>query len=200
MLSTNTENVQVTTPSSSLLGARFVAQLRRSKKEYFAKLNPKDLKKFWKTVKSLKKTSQSIPTLSHNGACASDDMEKGNMLNSFFSTCFNTSHPPLSDDNQNMFASSDCPVELLCTVDEVEHLLRNLDLTKATGPDGVSATMLKHTATSIAPSVTKLFNLSITLGQVPSEWKDLWWFPSQSQLTDPHPPIIALSPFCQFSA
>ena len=31
--------------------------------------------------------------------------------------------------------------------------------------------MLEHTATSIAPSVTPLFNLSIQSGQVPAEWK-----------------------------
>ena len=33
------------------------------------------------------------------------------------------------------------------------------------------ATMLKHTASSIAPSVTALFNLSIQSVQVPAEWK-----------------------------
>ena len=52
----------------------------------------------------------------------------------------------------------------------MEHLL-NLDVSKASGPDGISATMLKHTDTSIAPSVTALFNLSIQSGQVPAEWK-----------------------------
>jgi len=31
--------------------------------------------------------------------------------------------------------------------------------------------MLKHTAHSIAPSLTKLFNLSIRTGQVPCDWK-----------------------------
>ena len=48
----------------------------------------------------------------------------------------------------------------------MEHLLLNLGESKASGPDGISATMLRHTATSIAPSVTALFNLSIQTGQV----------------------------------
>ena len=120
---------------------------------------------------SLKKSSHSIPTLSHNGGSASDDIKKANMLNSFFSTCFNTSHSALSEENQDTIFSPECSAELFCTTDEVEHLLRNLDVSKATGPDDVSAMMFKHTATSIAPSVTKLFNLSIKLGQVPTEWK-----------------------------
>ena len=40
-----------------------------------------------------------------------------------------------------------------------------------TGPDLVSARMLKHTATSISPAVTRLFNMSLSLGRLPSEWK-----------------------------
>ena len=93
------------------------------------------------------------------------------MLNSFFSTCFSTSHSALSEENQDTIFSPECLAELFCTTDEVEHVLRNLDVSKATGPDDVSATIFRHTATSIAPSVTKLFNLSIKLGQVPTEWK-----------------------------
>jgi hypothetical protein len=46
------------------------------------------------------------------------------------------------------------------------HLLRNLDTGKANGPDNISARMLKETASSIAPSLTCLFNLSIAKGQL----------------------------------
>jgi len=150
---------------------KFVSQLRRAKKNYFANLNPRDQKRFWKTVKKLSKSGSSIPSLSHNGVTVSDDKDKANLLNSFFATCFNTSHPPLSVDNSNN-RDSECPDELLCTSEEVEHLLQNLDESKASGPDGISATMLKRTATSIASSVTALFNLSIQSGQVPNEWKE----------------------------
>ena len=150
---------------------RVVNLLHESKKNYFTKINPRDTKKFWKTIKSLNKTSQSIPTLSHNGVTTNEDTEKANMLNSFFSTCFNTSHPPLSEHDQMPFVTNECPDELLCTVEEVQSLLGSLDTTKATGPDGVSAIMLKRTAPSIAPAVTKLFNLSLRSGQVPTDWK-----------------------------
>ena len=150
---------------------RVVNLLRESKKNYFTKINPRDTKKFWKIIKSLNKTSQSIPTLSHNGVTTNEDTEKANMLNSFFSTCFNTSHPPLSEHDQMPFVTNECPDELLCTVEEVQSLLGSLDTTKATGPDGVSAIMLKRTAPSIAPAMTKLFNLSLRSGQVPTDWK-----------------------------
>lgn len=64
-----------------------------------------------------------------------------------------------------MSASADCPDEVLYTVDAVEYLLKNLDVFKTTSPDGVSVTMLKHSATSIAPSVTKTSPYHLTLYQ-----------------------------------
>ena len=61
--------------------------------------------------------------------------------------------------------------DILCTPEEVEHLLLDLDVSKANGPDLVSARMLKNTATSIAPSIANLFNLSLCHGIVPECWK-----------------------------
>ena len=46
-----------------------------------------------------------------------------------------------------------------------------LDSSKANGPDGNSAQMLKGTAHNIAPSLTKLFNISISQGHFPECWK-----------------------------
>ena len=55
-------------------------------------------------------------------------------------------------------ADHECAPELLCTEDEICAFLKSLDTSKASGPDGISARMLKATADAIAPSVTKLFN------------------------------------------
>ena len=59
------------------------------------------------------------------------------------------------------------PPDILCTVEEVQHMLQKLDTGKANGSNAISAHMLKHTASAIAPSVTELFNLSIRTGQLP---------------------------------
>ena len=50
-------------------------------------------------------------------------------------------------------------------------LLSTLDCSKANGHDNISARMLKATALSITSAVTKLFNISIRLGEIPNEWK-----------------------------
>jgi len=46
-----------------------------------------------------------------------------------------------------------------------------LDTTKATGPDNKPAQMLKETARTITPSLTKLFNISMQQYSFPTFWK-----------------------------
>ena len=50
-------------------------------------------------------------------------------------------------------------------------MLLSLDTSKASGPDNVSARILKSTAVFIAGSVTALFNMSIEACEIPDEWK-----------------------------
>ena len=149
-----------------------VQELRRAKKQYFRNLNPTNHKQFWKTVKLMTKSSSSIPVLERNGVTASKDSDKATMLNQYFSECFNTAQAPLSSsDRVNFEGSNQCPVNLMCTEEEVLEMLASLDASKASGPDGISAKMLKGTAYSITPSLTKLFNLSISTGVFPEAWK-----------------------------
>ena len=54
-------------------------------------------------------------------------------------------------------------------MDEVEHLLSSVDPSKASGPDGISARMLRATAAGIAPAVTASYNLSLIRGQLPND-------------------------------
>ena len=62
-----------------------------------------------------------------------------------------------------------------------------MDTTKATDPDGISAIMLKNTATAIAPMATFLCNMSISNGKVPECWKTSLVIPiyKQGETHDP---------------
>ena len=94
------------------------------------------------------------------------------MLNNFFQECFNNSTFPLSFLDLDLLPPClEPPDELFYSVEEVEKLLESLDTAKSTGPDGISAAMLKYTAHHIAPSLTKIFNLSIKSGYFPIFWK-----------------------------
>ena len=146
--------------------------IRDSKKKYFDNLNSTDQKVFWKTVKMLNNAPSSIPTLTtKNGLMATTSNEKAKALNQYFFSCFNTCLPPLMDEDLLPLASPSCPETIQITEEYVATALLKLDVSKSTGIDGVSAKMLKHTAISIAPSLTKLFNLSITTGCCPDDWK-----------------------------
>ena len=152
---------------------RVTTMLRNGKKLFFQNLNPHNNKQFWKAMKYLRKQTSSIPNLSYNNNVVSSmDQEKANMLNDYFSKCFNRSQPPLqTTDCLNYPLADDCPDEILCTESEVTALLMTLDISKASGPDGISARMLRETAEHISPSLTKIFNLSIKTGSFPSLWK-----------------------------
>ena len=62
--------------------------------------------------------------------------------------------------------------------------LKSLDVSKATGPDGVSAKMLKETATAIAPSLTKLLSLSFQIKKVPAQWNKQMFYHCTKRMTD----------------
>ena len=143
----------------------------KSRATYFKNINPANKKQFWKTIKYINKQRSTIPTLSVSNVSASTDSTKATLLNDYFSSRFNTAVPPLaqqSDEHQPSY----CPDDLLCIEDEVAALIRSLDISKATGLDGISARMLKGTVDSIVPSLTKLFNISIKAGQFPQCWKE----------------------------
>jgi len=127
---------------------RVVLNLRREKKA-FGNLNPKNLKKLWKAVKDLSKSQCSIPMRSHT--TVQTDIGEANLLNSFFSSCYNLSHSAQDAfEYHNLQPHHECSQEVLCNEEEVYQLLFSLDVTKANGPDGISTA-------NITPWITKLF-------------------------------------------
>ena len=165
---------------------KVVHMVKRGKRDYLNNLKSASSKDFWKAVKNLNGRQCSVPTLNHSGVTASSDSKKATMLNDFFSSCFNQSIPPISlTCGSKRLDPMNCPPELLCSKDEVLELLRALDTSKANGPDNISAKMLKSTAVSIAPVVTKLLNLSIPLASYQVHGKHPLWNLFQKLRTSP---------------
>lgn len=94
------------------------------------------------------------------------------LLNDHFSTLFRSL--PLPSINRPEFTSA-CTFHFApISTDIVFKVLNSLVIGKATGPDGLdglSACILKMAATAIAGSLTKLFNVSLTAGDFPMDWK-----------------------------
>ena len=70
---------------------------------------------------------------------------------------FTSSQPTLNE--------LEIPVEMVVTS------LKQLDINKATGSDGIPVRLLKESADQIAPSLTMLLNKSLRLGIFPGDWK-----------------------------
>lgn len=61
--------------------------------------------------------------------------------------------------------------EIEIQVPGIEKLLQNLNPRKASGPDNISARILKDCATEIAPILTLIFQSSLSHGEVPNDWR-----------------------------
>ena len=67
------------------------------------------------------------------------------------------------------------PIKL--STQKVRQTLLQLDTSKSKGPDDIPAMVLKTCAPELAPIFDKLFQLSYTLGTVPTSWKQAHVFP-----------------------
>ena len=116
--------------------SRVTSQLRNAKSRYFRTINPRNAKEFWKAVKYLNKSHNSIPVLRDGNSEARSDGDKADMLGDFFSKCFNQEVPPLFQNNSAGSLNHTIhtiPDHLICTEDEVHYFLSKLDISKATG-------------------------------------------------------------------
>ena len=138
------------------------------------KENPK---RFWNYFRR-KTKSNSIPAnVTYNNETFASGPDKADAFKwFFFSTCTQDSESTavalsLPDPKTSLLECFWIPEE------DVSSLLASLDPSKSPGPDSVPTLVLKECASELAPSVCKLFNLSIETGIVPSEWKIALVFP-----------------------
>ncbi len=139
-------------------------------------------KKFWSAFKSVSKHSN-VPnkmTWSQPDGVkysANNPSDIANLLNQYFYSVFKTSD---SNDDEMSFPNSNVSYSdtsegtissITLTPEEVYHVLVALDENKATGPDKISAKLLKNCASIVCSSLCALFNKSLSSGKFPYEWK-----------------------------
>ena len=184
------------------------------RQNYFSSLSiqfKKNPKRFWSSFKlgSARRTlpnsvSMILADNSRTKSPAGDTKSKAEIFNKYFVSVFNTqTEHPSSDEKTSQVgtnsANSDdnCLSEIEFTEENVLHLLNQLDITKATGPDGISNRILRETSHQIAPSLCILFNMSIQKSCFPSDWKLANVVPVFKKGDTEHVGIIDLSPSFQ---
>ena len=130
-------------------------------------------KQWWHITKQFmgKNKDNAIPPMEHNNFTYFDDKEKADAFNKAFLS-FSQLDSDKADLPELNYKTDSRLANIIIRESEVLDILKSLDTSKATGPDGISAKMLKETATSIAPSLTKLFQKSFKKGQIPKLWKE----------------------------
>ena len=110
-----------------------------------------------------------INTLRENGILKTDTLDKANICNRQFQSAF--THE--SDDEIPFKGTSPLTPMNEITVDPngVLKLLNNLKIHKASGPDGLSARVLKECSSEIAPILALIYNESFAQGTVPDDWR-----------------------------
>jgi len=131
--------------------------------------NKNSNKGFWSYIKKFKTDSVGISVLKREGRTATTPEDKANMLSDQFSSVFTSEDtdnlPTMTGDKYPDIGS------IHVTIPGVVKLLRNLDPSKAAGPDGITSHLLKETSNELAPILTVIFQHSLDTGQVPHEWK-----------------------------
>ncbi len=90
--------------------------------------------------------------------------------------------------------------DITLTAEEVAACLYNLDISKASGPDGILARILKECSYQIAPNICNLFNQSGALGAFPPNGNQLILHPSTRKTLKSPLKIADQFPSCLSSA
>ena len=154
-----------------------VSAVRSARIDYFSSLQPQTdrSKKFWKSYHNLSSSTTKVPATVTNGASsASAPGDKASLFNDYFATCFSV-HDPVSSDYAYAIshlaprdASSPPFAEITCDWTDVMKAIKHLRHNNASGPDGISATMLKGFCSSICGRLACLFNTNFSTGKIPS--------------------------------
>ena len=138
-------------------------------------LNPK---RFWSLFKFKNKTRNipeklSVKVTETKRSFADNPADIATLFNTYFTSIFTTDPKvevcgPDALPNQS---NNTIIEDIALSEADVFSILYNLDNNKAQGPDGIPARLLKETARQITPSLTLLFNKSLSTGVLPRDWK-----------------------------
>ena len=154
--------------------------IRIAKNDYFEKISirintgqKRSSKEWWRLCKCIsfgKSNIDSIPPLLYDDTMFSDDFQKANILNKYFTSISN-----IADADENVNIYNQPPTHNLenisITSKDVYDIIKSLKVNKASGMDGVSHRILKEAIESISEPLCKIFNKSLHQGIFPTQWK-----------------------------
>ena len=127
-------------------------------------------KSFW--VKEETKSKSTIGDLrDKNGDLKTEDQEKANILNDFFSSVFTVEGNSELPDFKQKVKDEDCINQIEINAVKVLKQLKSLNVSKSCGPDNCHPFFLKECAEEIYLPLTDIFHKSLSSGVIPDDWK-----------------------------
>ena len=169
--------------------------IKQAKRNFFTNCigNSKDTKSVWKHLNNLNdrsnSTSKRLPEeLVFNNERIKDTNAKASKLNTYFTSIAevlnaNNSHgSTLNNDKIGQFIDSKVPGHIqfnlpFINTEQVKSYINKLELSKATGLDGLGPRIIKLAIDLLSPSIARLINRSIETGVFPSQLKIAKVFP-----------------------
>ena len=147
---------------------KYIENLFECKKTDDSKEQYSISKKFWSYIKGRRKENTSIPILREGSHETSDPKEIANILNRQYESVFTEDDTNIPDKG---ISKTPAMPHIQFTTNGIEKQLHNLEPRKASGPDQVSARILKETAKESATVLTSIFQKSYDTGHLPEDWK-----------------------------
>ena len=149
--------------------SEFLSSKCKYEEKLFGSNNNVDSKRFHNYVKKQNTVSSSIPCMKRDdGSLATSDYEKSCLFSGYFASVFTEDNNVLPDFNPTCDARLD---SFSCSVNNVVKVIRKLKNNSSPGIDNYTPFFLKQILAHIANPLTKLFNVSLSEGVVPSDWK-----------------------------
>lgn len=156
----------------------YVSELRKAEHRFYRSLfykhsncpSSSSSHRWWSSLKSAVhwSTRESIPSLSMGGSLFLSPREKAEVFNTVFSKQCSATRVSA---NPDLPSSADKFTFSPLSVDDVHSALSSLKIWKAPGLDGVSNRLLRECAQEISSPLCTIFNLSLSSGVFPSQWK-----------------------------
>ena len=124
-------------------------------------------KKFWSHVKSMSGSSRIPGTVNYKNRFRNNPKDQANMFNTFFEEQFSDS----SSYNINIAFENDHMNDIDFSMRKIRQILKNINVNKSPGPDGIHGKVLKNCRESLVYPLSQIFRVSYNIGQIPAEWK-----------------------------
>ena len=124
-------------------------------------------KRFWSHVKSKTKSTRIPETVHYGTRFRSDVTSQSELFNEYFHDQFSEESDYAIDINY----TNDQFLDLRFRDDDIYSLLKQINSSKAAGPDGIHGKVLKNCAQTLSYPLSLLFNMSFSTGCIPLDWK-----------------------------